>query len=105
MKKSKKTIIIVILVIIILLVLLLRGCRKDVMVTFQSYGSSNEVRVSDDGTIDRIEDPKRDGYRFLGWYLDGELFDFDTKITEDNIGIAHVLNPFTLINLVFHNKL
>ena len=83
MKKSKKTIIIVILVIIILLVLLLRGCRKDVMVTFQSYGSSNEVRVSDDGTIDRIEDPKRDGYRFLGWYLDGELFDFDTKITED----------------------
>ena len=83
MKKSKKTIIIVILVIITLLVLLLRGCRKDVMVTFQSYGSSNEVRVSDDGTIDRIEDPKRDGYRFLGWYLDDELFDFNTKITED----------------------
>lgn len=83
MNNRKKIVIVIILIIIILLFLFLRGCQKKVTVTFEAYGNSNEVSVSVDGTVDKIEEPKRDGYRFLGWYLDGELFDFDTKVTED----------------------
>lgn len=32
-----------------------------------------------------VEEPtiKREGYKFLGWYLNDELFDFNTPVTED----------------------
>lgn len=29
------------------------------------------------------KDPKRDGYEFVGWYLDGKKFNFNTRIYED----------------------
>lgn len=28
-------------------------------------------------------DPVREGYTFVGWYLDGEMFDFGTAVTDD----------------------
>lgn len=34
-------------------------------------------------------DPVREGYRFLGWYLDGKKFDFSTPISEDIALISH----------------
>ena len=33
--------------------------------------------------IVKPRDPTREGYIFAGWYLNGELFDFNTKITGD----------------------
>ena len=37
------------------------------------------------GIGENVEEPtiKREGYKFLGWYLNDELFDFNTPVTED----------------------
>lgn len=52
-------------------------------VSFNSNGGSavSQQTVKKDGYANYIA-PSRDGYRFLGWYLDNKKFDFATKITK-----------------------
>lgn len=38
------------------------------------------VEVEKGGIVELPEDPKRDAHKFLGWYLDGELYDFNAPI-------------------------
>ena len=60
--------------------------KKDgYLVTFNSNGGSvvAPIQTGLSKTIDKPEDPKKDGYEFVGWYLDGEKFDFNTEITEN----------------------
>lgn len=83
MKTKKVLIIFIVFLVIILLFFGIKGCQKKVTVTFLEYGDSNEVLISPNNVVSPLDDPVRDGYRFLGWYLDDELFDFDTPITED----------------------
>ena len=54
-------------------------------VTFDSNGGSEITsrRVGENGSVIKPTDPTREGYTFLGWYLNGEEFDFNTKITSD----------------------
>lgn len=54
-------------------------------VTFNSDGGSEITsrRVGENGSVIKPTDPTREGYTFLGWYLNGEEFDFNTKITSD----------------------
>ena len=33
--------------------------------------------------VPKIEDPVKEGYKFIGWYLDGVEYDFETPITKD----------------------
>ena len=42
-----------------------------------------EQSVAKNGYAQKPEDPNKEGYEFLGWYLDGEKFDFSTPITSD----------------------
>ena len=85
---SNKTwiwIICAIVVIVIVAIFLIKGCgNKEYEIKFNSNGSIvNKVTVKEDGTVTRPSNPTRDGYEFAGWYLNGELFDFNTKITGD----------------------
>lgn len=55
-------------------------------VTFDTQGGSviEPVAKIHEGTvIDRPADPKRKGYFFKGWYLNGALYDFSAPVTED----------------------
>jgi len=55
-----------------------------VVVTFDSDGGSEvepQSVVIGEKAI-QPDDPTKDGYEFLGWFLDDEEFDFDTEITE-----------------------
>lgn len=59
-------------------------------VTFDANGGS-EIRsrkVGENGQVIQPDDPVRDGYVFVGWYLDGEEFDFNTGITSNITLIA-----------------
>lgn len=51
-------------------------------VTFDSNGGSNvsNQKVKEGNIVTKPEDPKKEGYTFLGWYLDDEEFDFDQKV-------------------------
>ena len=54
-------------------------------VTFDSEGGS-EIRskkVGENGSVIEPSAPTKEGYTFLGWYLNDEKFDFNTKITSD----------------------
>ena len=55
------------------------------IVTFNTDGANNiePVSVGKNETISKPSDPVKSGYKFIGWYLNDELFDFTTKIEKD----------------------
>lgn len=55
-----------------------------------AVGTQHTVTVTDGGTVAKPADPKREGYTFMGWRLDGaaENYDFDTPVTGDITLIA-----------------
>ena len=54
-------------------------------VTFNTNGGSSIERtiVESGNTLDKPDDPTKEGYKFISWQLNNEDFDFNTKITED----------------------
>lgn len=87
-KNSKGIFIAVILVIAVVAVLLLfKGCNKgnNYTVKFDTNGgnSINEQVVAKNNKATAPLDPTRDGYKFIGWYVGDEKFDFNTEITSD----------------------
>lgn len=46
---------------------------------------AQEVKIGD--TVTKPTDPTADGYTFLGWYVDGEEYDFNTPV-EGNLTIT-----------------
>ena len=84
MKKRNILIGIIIIAVVILLIMLFCN-KKEYNVTFDSIGGTEigKIIVKEDGTIEKPADPKKEGYKFDGWYYDGSLFDFSTPITSD----------------------
>lgn len=59
------------------------GGKVTYVVNFNTDGGnsvSNQI-ISKDGTITKPQDPVRNGYKFLGWYSNNVLFDFNTPVT------------------------
>lgn len=66
---------------------LLVGCgkTKTYKVNFDSDGGTkikSEI-VEENKKVDEPEVPKKDGYIFVSWMLDGEVYDFSSKVTKD----------------------
>ena len=55
------------------------------IVTFNTDGANNiePVSVGKNETISKPSDPVKSGYKFIGWYLNDELFDFTTNIDKN----------------------
>ena len=92
MKLLKKSFQILAAVILVLaFALTVTACKNDRTtwkVTFYSHkGSAVPTQYPEDGdTVDRPEDPTREGFVFEGWYVDTSyenLYDFDTPVTHD----------------------
>ena len=58
---------------------------NNIEVSFDSLGGTKveTIKVKKDSTIAKPEDPTKKGYTFISWMLDGEEFDFSTKITKN----------------------
>lgn len=58
---------------------------KSYKVTFNPNGGSSidPVEIEEGQKLDFPADPVRSGYIFLGWFIDGEKYDFETLITSD----------------------
>ena len=71
------------------------GCT----VTFDTDGGSaveSQTVVSGQKAV-RPADPVRTGYTFAGWYLDGEVYDFDTPVTTDlTLTAQWTVNQYTI---------
>lgn len=55
------------------------------IVSFNSDGGSkiDDIEVKTGDIINKPIDPVKKGYKFVGWYLDNVLFDFNNSINED----------------------
>ena len=87
--KSKTVIIIgsilVLLVVSIALVTLNKKDKKMYIVSFDTQGAATieKVEVEDGSTVRMPDNPTKEGYLFLGWTLDGQTYDFNTKVTKN----------------------
>lgn len=62
--------------------------EKDFTVTFSYNEEEVDVKVFDGNTVSPISNPTKEGYKFLGWYLDDEVYDFSLPVTKDLMLIA-----------------
>lgn len=62
---------------------------KKYSVSFNTNGGDyiETIKVKENATIGNIV-PVRNGYKFVGWYYHGELFDINTKINKDYVLVA-----------------
>lgn len=54
-------------------------------VTFINANSKKEIKVKENETVEALTPEEKDNYIFIGWYLDEEKYDFDTKVTKNII--------------------
>lgn len=62
--------------------------ENEYTVTFSYNEEELDVKVFDGNTVNPISNPKKEGYKFIGWYLDDEVYDFSLPVTKDLTLIA-----------------
>ncbi|MFA5692258.1 MAG: DUF4886 domain-containing protein [Acholeplasmataceae bacterium] len=64
--------------------------KVNVIFNFNYEDSPNDINVSlnKDEKVDEPSNPTREGYEFMGWYLEENLFNFNDKVTGDITLIA-----------------
>lgn len=89
MKKEKIVRIIIFVVIALIILLLLKNCSSNkYKVTFKN-NTESYLEVKTNGLVKKpTKMPIKEGYVFVGWYLNDEPFDFDKKIADDTVLVA-----------------
>lgn len=72
---------------------------KTYIVKFNTDSESiiNDLKVKKNDKVTKPSDPVKNGYKFLGWYLNGKLYNFDKKITK-NITLVAKWEKLPVIN-------
>ena len=63
---------------------------------YSIFGRYTEVAVLPNQSVNKPEDPSRNGYIFMGWYLNNKLYDFDTPVTGNITLKANWSRPVTV---------
>ena len=86
----KKKWLYVIIPLIVAMALLYYFFFRSVTVTYQvGLGPGihfDKIRINT--SVNKPNDPVYDGYKFIGWYLDEEKFDFNSSINKDIVLVA-----------------
>ena len=79
------TAIVVLLIVIIIALLLFNRQKPQFNITFESNGGSlvETVIVDENGVIPEPKNPTREGYGFIGWYYNDQLYDFTKPVTNN----------------------
>lgn len=72
---------------------------KTYIVKFNTDSESiiNDIKVKKNDKVTKPSDPVKNGYKFLGWYLNGKLYNFDKKVTK-NITLVAKWEKLPVIN-------
>lgn len=57
--------------------------EEEYVVTFSYNGKKKKIKVIGGNLVTPISNPKKEDYKFLGWYLNEEIYDFSLPINED----------------------
>ncbi len=61
---------------------------KEYTIKFTGIDSMKMVKVKSGSYTKRPEDPVKEGYTFVGWYNEGNLYDFNSKVEKDIVLVA-----------------
>lgn len=61
---------------------------KEYTVTFVYDKTKKKVNVEEGNLVLPISNPKLENYKFLGWYLKDEIYDFSLPVNEDLVLVA-----------------
>lgn len=70
--------------------------NKTYTVSFDVDGAISTQEVEHSAQAIRPSDPEKEGYRFTGWYLDSNFYDFSSSVTRD-ITLTAVFEPMITI--------
>lgn len=66
-------------------------------VTFVMEEKTERIVVKENELVENLNAEEKEGYRFIGWFIDEEKFDFTTKITKDiSLTAKYELNIVTV---------
>lgn len=77
-------------------------------VNFDSNGGSTDFasqKVKENNTAFNPGNPYRNGYSFVGWYLNGTKYDFSTPVTRNITLVAEYLYDSDLNDNIFNNNI
>lgn len=57
--------------------------EEEYTVTFSYNGEKEKVTVIGGNQVSPIDNPEKENYKFLGWYLDDEIYDFSEPVNKD----------------------
>lgn len=62
---------------ILTIIFIVSCCGNGYLVKFDSNGAGNvpSQSIAENGLVEKPVDPVKEGYTFLGWYLEDELLD------------------------------
>lgn len=88
MKEKKKLIIAVVLILLLALLIFIivqSGKTNELTITFDCHGGTQveNQKIKKGEKLEEPEAPTKEGYEFIGWYYDGEKFDFTKEIDEN----------------------
>ena len=102
--KKKYIVGIVIVFVIVLIILLLLLRHEKLEIEFEVDGELYQTQKLNKGDkLVDIKEPKKEGYTFDGWYLNGKEFDFNTKISEGMVLEARFTKNKYKVNIVYGN--
>ena len=75
-------------ILVILLAFIFIGCDNEsncYTIVFETNGGTviNGQTIDENEKVTRPADPTKEGYTFSGWYLNDELYDFETLVTSN----------------------
>ena len=80
------------IIFLLLLMLTLTACQAKYKVTFNIDKDTSSAQIINKGECIEIDDPIKEGYKFLGWYYNDEPFDLSTPITQ-NMTLTAMFSP------------
>ena len=87
----------ILVLVLVLFSIFLFGCKRSFKVTFEVFDDVTEYQIVAKGDTIKSFSPTMEGYTFITWVYDDEVFDVNTKITKNiTLQAKWVKNDYTI---------
>lgn len=87
----------ILVLVLVLFSIFLFGCKRNFKVTFEVFDDNTEYQIVAKGDTIKPFSPTMEGYTFITWVYDDEVFDVNTKISKNiTLQAKWVKNDYTI---------